>query len=137
VSPPAHAPAVAPAPAASPYPGGCSAVADEVSALGSTGLATASLGLIAMVAEEFDSDNDFCWEGDESGVEFVHFASAHKSNNYIASYPSCKHIIVETVSPISVCPAPPAIKPSLSFLVPSVSSSNCIVLLKNLSAVIK
>ena len=77
MSPPAGAPAAAPAPAASPSPGGHSAVADEASALGSTGSATAPSGLVATVAEEFDSDNNFCWDGDESGVEFGHSASAH------------------------------------------------------------
>jgi hypothetical protein len=44
VSPPACAPVAAPAPAASPSPGVCSAIADEASALGTTGSATAPLG---------------------------------------------------------------------------------------------
>jgi hypothetical protein len=63
VSPPACAPVGisiwAPTPTASPSPGGDSAVADEVSASDSTSLATAPSGLVAMVAEEFDSDDDF------------------------------------------------------------------------------
>ncbi len=137
VSPPACAPVAASAPAASPSPGGYSAIADEVPALGSTGLATAPSGHVATVAEEFDSDNNFHWDSDESGVEFGHSTGARKSNNDIAFYPSCNHVFVVTVSPVSVCPAPPAIKPSLSVSVPSVSSLYCIVLSKNLSAVIK
>ncbi len=137
MSPPACAPVAAPAPVASPSPGGHPAVADEASALGSTGLATAPSGLVATVAGEFNSDDNFCWEGDESGVEFGHSAGAHKSNSNVAFYLSCNHVVVETVLPASVWPAPPAIKPSLSVPVPSVSSSNCIYLLKNLSAVIK
>jgi hypothetical protein len=126
VSPPAGAPAAAPTPAASPSPEGRSAVADEASTLGSTGSATALSGLIATVAEEFDSDNNFHWVGDESGVEFGHSASMRKSNNDVAFYPSCNHVIVEVVLPISICPAPPAIKPSLS--VPACTFSLLIVL---------
>jgi hypothetical protein len=59
VSPPAVPPAVVPAPAASSSPGGCSAVADEASTLGLTGSATAPSGLVATVAEEYDSDHNF------------------------------------------------------------------------------
>ncbi len=84
VSPPVGAPVAAPAPPASPSPGGHSAVADEALASGSTGLATAPFGLVTTVAEEFDSDYNFCWDGDESGVEFGHSAGVRKSNNNVA-----------------------------------------------------
>jgi hypothetical protein len=90
-----------------------------------------------MVAEEFDPDDNFCWESDESGVEFGSSVGAHKSYNNVAFYPSCNHVIVETVLTISICPAHPAIKPSLSVPVPLVSSLHYIIPLKNLSAVIK
>jgi hypothetical protein len=70
VSPPAGPPAAAPAHAASPSPGGHYAIADEASTSGSTGLATAPSCLVAEVAEEYDSDNNFRWDGDECGVEF-------------------------------------------------------------------
>ncbi len=60
VTPPATGPpAAALAPAASPSPGGHSTAADEASALGSTGSANAPSGLVATVAEEYDSDNTF------------------------------------------------------------------------------
>jgi hypothetical protein len=116
VSLPAGAPAAAPAPAASPSQGGRSAVADEASTLGSTSLATAPSGLVARVTEEFDSDDGFCWDGDESVVEFGHSAGARKSNNNVAFHASCNHVIVEAVLPVFACPAPPAINPSLSVL---------------------
>jgi hypothetical protein len=67
-------------------------------------------------------------------VEFGHSCT---SNSVVAFYPSWNHVVVKAVLPISVCPAPPVIKPSLSVPVSSVSSLHCIVLLKNLSAVIK
>jgi hypothetical protein len=56
VSPPAGPLAAAPTPAASPFPGGCSEMADEASTLGLTGLATAPDGIVATVAEEFNSN---------------------------------------------------------------------------------
>jgi hypothetical protein len=67
-------------------------------------------------------------------VEFGHSCT---SNSVVAFYPSWNHAVIKAVLSISVCPAPPVIKPSLSVPVSSVSSLRCIVLLKNLSAVIK
>ncbi len=64
VSPPAGSPAATPTPAASPTPVGHSAVTNEASALGLVGLATAPSGLVATVAEDFDSDDNFRWDGD-------------------------------------------------------------------------
>ncbi len=73
VSPPAGPPAAAPAPAASPSPGGHSAVADEASTSGLTGSATAPSGLVATVKEEYNSNNNFYWDGHKDGVEFSVF----------------------------------------------------------------
>jgi hypothetical protein len=91
--PPAAAPAVVPAGgtlAVAPSPGGHSAVADDASASSSSIAGIVPLGHVATVAEEYESDNDFRWEGDESGVEFIS-AIACKSNSNIAFYPSCNY----------------------------------------------
>ncbi len=89
VSPPAGPPAAVPAPAASPSPGGHSAMADEASTSSLKGLATALSGLVATVAEEYDSDNIFCWDGDESGVAFsVSSALTRSNNDVVFPYPS-------------------------------------------------
>jgi hypothetical protein len=95
VSSPAGPPAVAPAPAASPLPGGHSTIADETSTLSLKGLATAPSGLVATVAEEYDSNDNFCWDGDESGVDSGVSSALTKSNNNVAFYyPSCKHVVI-------------------------------------------
>jgi hypothetical protein len=131
VSPLAGSLAIAPATAASPTPGGHSAVAHEALALGLSGLATAPFGLVATVAEEFDSDDDFLWDGGESGVEFGNSSIAHKSNNDAAFYPSCNHVLVEAISPVSVCPVPTVkFDHDKSTILPLVLSSHCIVLSK-------
>ncbi len=68
--PPAAAPALGPpghVTAASPSPGGHSAVADRASASGMSGSVDVPLGLVATVADkEYDLGDDFCWEGDET-----------------------------------------------------------------------
>jgi hypothetical protein len=69
--------------AVSPYPGGASAVADEALVFGSSGSGIALLGLVARVAKEYDSEDNFCWEGDESGAEFTS-AAAYNSNNAVS-----------------------------------------------------
>jgi hypothetical protein len=75
-------------------------VADQVPALGLTGSANAPSGLVATVAEEYDSDNNFHWDGDEFGVEFGDRFALPKSNNDSAIYyPSCNHTVVEALSP--------------------------------------
>jgi hypothetical protein len=72
VSPPAPVPA-APAPAAAtPSSGGRVATADLPPSGGSTGSATTPSGLMAHVldvSKDFDSDDNFCWDGDESGAD--------------------------------------------------------------------
>ena len=72
-SSPAPAPPAAPAaPAApSPSPGGRVASTDNRSIAGSVGSPSAPSGLMASVAEDdFDSDEDFCWAEDESGLAY-------------------------------------------------------------------
>ena len=68
--PPAAAPTLVPpghVTAASPSPGGHSAVADRASASGMSGSVDVPLGLVATVADkEYDLGDDFCWEGDET-----------------------------------------------------------------------
>jgi hypothetical protein len=137
VSPCAGSLAMAPAPAASPTPGERSVVANEASVLGLVGSATAPSGLIATIAKEFDSDDNFCWDGDENGLEFGDSSIASKSNNDVAFYPSCNHVIVEAVLPISIC-----LVPTVKFyhdvltILPLVLSSRCIKLSKKLMSLI-
>jgi hypothetical protein len=129
--PAAGPPAAAPALAASPSPGGRSAVADEASESGSTGSAHAPSGLVATVAEEYDSDNTFCWDGDESGVEFGVSSALPMSNNNVALYyPSCNHVVV-------VALPPPLAKLPLPSTLPVASSSTLIVLSKYISSIIE
>jgi hypothetical protein len=132
VTPPAAGPpAAVPAPATSPSPGGCSVAADEASASGSTGSANASSGLMATVAEEYDSEDTFRWDNDESGVEFGMSSALPKSNNDIALYyPSCNHVVIEA-SP------PPLAHLPLQSTLPVASSSTLIVLSQHLSSIIE
>jgi hypothetical protein len=101
VSPPAAGPpAAAPAPAASPSPGGRSAVADEAPASVLMGSANAPSGLVVTVVEEYDLDDNFCWDGDEIGVEFSRPFALPKSNNDSAIYYlSCNHTVVKALPP--------------------------------------
>jgi hypothetical protein len=100
------------------------------------GLATVPSGLVATVAEEYDSDNNFCWGGDNSGVEFSVSSVLTKSNNDIAFYyPSRKHVVVKA-SPPPLAP-PPLCCANRPLILPVVSSSKCIVLSKHLKLIIK
>ncbi len=54
----------------------------------------------------FDSDDNFRWDGDENGVAFGDSSIARKSNNNVAFYPSCNHVVVEAILPVSVCLVP-------------------------------
>ena len=124
--------ATAPAPTAgSPSPGGRSAaVGEDVSGTGSVGSGTptpAPSGLMATVAEdEYDSGDDFRWDGDECGAMFVSSSGARKSNSTVALYPTCNHA--------SVVPfvAPSLGRPSLA----SATSTRSIPLSKHLSSLI-
>jgi hypothetical protein len=90
---------------ASPTPGGLSAVANEA-LVWKVGSATAPFGLVATIAKEFDSDDNFHWDGDEIGLEFGDSFIPCKSNNNVAFYPSCNHVVFEAILPVSVCPVP-------------------------------
>ncbi len=92
---PAPSPAPAPMPLAltpSPSPGGRVASADDQSVSGSVGSRSAPSGLMASVREDdFDSDQEFCWTGNDNGFEYspsIGFSSC-KSNPCVAPYPSC------------------------------------------------
>ncbi len=130
-SPAADPPAAAPAPASSPSPGRHSAVADQAPVSGLTGSANASSGLVAMVAEEYDLDDNFRWDGDEFGIEFSGPFALPKSNNDSAIYyPSCNHRVIKA--------SPPPLGP-LQLSCPNhvASSSTSIVLSKTLTSIIK
>jgi hypothetical protein len=101
VSPPDADPlAAAPAPAASPSPGGRSAVADEAPVLGLTGSANALSSLVATVMEEYDSDNNLLWDSDEIGVEFIGpFALPKSNDNSAIYYPLCNHTVIKASPP--------------------------------------
>jgi hypothetical protein len=127
--PPVAVPTLAP----SPSPGEHSAVTDAASTLGSLGLNTAPSGLIASVAEEYNSDDNFCWDGDESGLEFSlphDLPTSRKSNNLVAPYnPFCLHTVVESLHPsLHTLPVPP---------LPVASSATRIVLSQHLTSIIE
>ena len=152
-SPPAPAPSAAPAPtpaapAPSPSPGGRVASANECSVSGSVGSPSAPSGLMASVADDdFDSDEDFRWAGDESGLDYSASvdSSDRKSNARVAPYPSCYHVsVLSTSSAPSLgeldCPSasisrrsssslacsdsPPSISPALHSLLTKLSHSS-------------
>jgi hypothetical protein len=92
-SPPAPAPGAAAPAATSPSPGGRNASTAPPPLGGSTGSATAPCGLTAWtsdVLEDFDSDEEYRWDGDECGVDYVH----RKSNKSALLYPSCCSVAV-------------------------------------------
>jgi hypothetical protein len=85
----------------SPSPRGCFAVADDALASGSSIAGIAPLGIIATVAKEYKSNDNFHWEGDESGVECTS-ANLLKYNDNVAFYPSCNHVVLEALLPVSL-----------------------------------
>jgi hypothetical protein len=110
-------------------------MADEASTLSSKGLATAPSGLVATVAKKYDSDNNFCWDGDESGVAFSVSSALTKSINDVAFYyPSCKHAVVESFPPPLAPPPLCYANRPINLLV--ASSSKCIVISKHLMLII-
>ncbi len=51
---------------------------------------------------EYDSDEDFCWAGDEEGLGYCGVCPSAKSNASVAHYsssPLCNHVQVEMISP--------------------------------------
>jgi hypothetical protein len=95
---PAPAPGPAPSPVPAPTPGGRAVVADASSVSGSSGSSTAPSSLTAAVAHapssagNYESDDDFHWEGDNLEVEYD---APPKVNMHVAPYsPLCSHISV-------------------------------------------
>ena len=117
---PAPSAAPVPAPAApSPSPGGRVASTDDQSIAISVGSPSAPSGLMASVAEDdFDSDDDFRWAGDESGLDYSPSvgSSSRKSNGRVAPYPSCHHVSVISTSSSTA---------SVGFILPSAAVSRC------------
>ncbi len=69
---------------------------------GSSGSGTAPSGMTAALdpVEEYESDEDFCWAGDEEGVGYCGACTSPKSNGPVAPYfnsPSCNHVCVESI----------------------------------------
>ena len=110
---PAGSPAPAPAPAAaSTTPGGRIASTDDSAMVGSP---CALSGLMASVVEgDYDSDPEFCWAGNEEGVDYSVGSTPCKSNDRFALYLSGSHSAVLAYSPTL---------PSLEFSSPSASST--------------
>jgi hypothetical protein len=82
-----------------PPPGGRIAMTDELLDGNSSGLESAPFGLIALPTPnlpglpEYNSDDDFCWDGNHDGLDYV--GVEHKSKLHIAPYmPSCHHSCV-------------------------------------------
>ncbi len=87
---------------------------DDASAVGSSGSGNVPSGLLATLVEEgFTSDDEFCWDGDKSGLDFKN-AFVRKSNNGIALYPSCLHISLERTPCNSDCVLSPKLPPAAS-----------------------
>jgi hypothetical protein len=131
-------PANAPSPGAPvAYPGGCLVMTDDASAVGSSGFDNVPSGLLVILAEEeFASDDEFCWDGDESSLNFQN-VFVHKSNNDIALYPYCLHVSLERTQRDSDCIRFPKPLPAdASSLHPSDLSSCCILLSRNLQKII-
>ena len=74
---------------------------DNRSIAGSVCSPSAPSGLMASVAEDdFDSDEEFRWAGDESGLNYSPSvgSASRKSNARVAPYPSCHHVSVISTS---------------------------------------
>jgi hypothetical protein len=101
-SPPAPAPAAFTPTGATPSPGGRVATADVPPLGGATGSATAPSGLTARtldVLEDFDLDDNFRWDGDEFGANYVDHS--RKSNKSTALYPLCCSVAVPPLSRVN------------------------------------
>jgi hypothetical protein len=125
-SAPAQAPALA-APTPAPSPEDHAEENDGSSSTGSSSSGTAPSGMTPVLdaVVEYDSDEDFCWAGDEEGLGYCGVCPSAKSNASIARYsssPSCNHVQVEMIFP----------KPSVSIPRSAASASQCIFLLKAL-----
>jgi hypothetical protein len=60
------------------------------------------------VAEDFDSDEEFCWFGDEEGRDYVACPSVtcNSTNASVSFYPSCSLVAVEFTGPAPLLDAP-------------------------------
>jgi hypothetical protein len=119
-SPPAPAPAVSAPAAAFPSPKRRVATANLPPLGGSSGSASAPSGLTACTLEfpeEFDSDDNFHWDRDESGTNYV-----PKSSKSVALYPSCHSIAVSI--PPRVSPSGLPMASSTSIPLPSTSPTD-------------
>ncbi len=111
----APVPAQAPAPVASapaPSPGGRVGATDSLTSTGSSGPGTVPSGMaVALDAVvEYDSDDDFCWAGDEEGLGYCGVCPPAKSHASVAPYsisPSCNHVQVEMILPQPSVEIPP------------------------------
>ena len=113
------------------------AAADDTGS-SSSGSATAPSGLIAALAVahisdgDYDSGDDFHWDGDEFGVEYT-----PKLNNVAHYYPSCSHVSVAVSSSsmpaaqLSAPSRPPWVSPALLKLLSTLSLSPIDVPLPN------
>jgi hypothetical protein len=81
--PTATPPATTPAHAAlAASPSGHLAMADNSSAANLTGQTTVPSDLVTTLAEEeFESDKEFCWEGDKSGLDYTAPSACSSNNN--------------------------------------------------------
>ena len=105
----------------------------EAYVLGLTESANAPSRLDATVAEEYELDNNFRGDGDESGVKFCVPFVLPKSNNNSALYlyyPLCNHTVIKALSPQLAPPRP--LCP-----IPVASSFTSIVLSKTLTSITK
>jgi hypothetical protein len=128
---PAPALGPAPSPAPAPTPGRCAAVADASSVSSSSGSSTAPSSLMAAGAPapspagNYESDDDFHWEGDDLGVEYD---APPKVNMRLAPYsPSCSHIsiissILESAIPLHLQARQPCLSSALQQLLKNLSS---------------
>ncbi len=124
------APAQAPAPAAptpAPSPGGRAAATDSFSSTGSSSSGTTPSGMTTALdaVVEYDSDEDYCWAGDEEGLGYCGVCPSAKSNASVARYSSSllyNHVQVKMIST----------QPSVGIPYSAASASQCIHLPKAL-----
>ncbi len=99
---------------------------DDWSVAGSVGSPSAPSGLMVLVAEDdFYSDPEFCWDGDDDGINFD--PPSRKSNNSVALYLSCSHVAMVVL--------PPSLSNTMTSS-PVAGTSRCLVLPKNLHTII-
>jgi hypothetical protein len=123
LAPPAQGGSPAPAaPTPAPSPGGHAAATDGSTSTSTSGSGTASSRMTAALdpVVEYESDDDFCWAGDEEGLGSCGVCPLSKSNAYVAPYSSstsCNHVHVKEI---------PHTLPSLVIPRSAVSSTLCI-----------